>query len=380
MNENELTHAIAREHVNLASGLLSLMVPQSAGAGVGLKGLDGRYRIANLALEALAGQPPGALTGKTDSELFAPDVAALLHQGDQDIATGAASASSELDFTVNGDPVHCQCLKFPVAGPDGTLLMIGTVLVHVAGQEAVEGMLQSLERLQQTHRELHKTLASIDRLARMDKLTGAWNRRRLEEAVVNEMDRLKRYDHPLSLLVLNIDGFKDLNAERGTAAGDQLLAELATVVQASLRATDALARWSDDQFVVLCPNTTQSTAAVLAERLREKVAGTPFTPVNAATVSIGVAECSTGETWDRVVQARRHRAVSRTRQRAQPGPAGARGAPACRRRRERRGEFRAALLACGLRMRQRRDRRSAQGPVRRCQRSARRHPLRTARR
>lgn len=298
MNENELTHAIAREHVNLASGLLSLMVPQSAGAGVGLKGLDGRYRIANLALEALAGQPAGALTGKTDSELFAPDVAALLHQGDQDIATGAASASSELDFTVNGDPVHCQCLKFPVAGPDGTLLMIGTVLVNVAGQEAVEGMLQSLERLQQTHRELHKTLASIDRLARMDKLTGAWNRRRLEEAVVNEMDRLKRYDHPLSLLVLNIDGFKDLNAERGTAAGDQLLAELATVVQASLRATDALARWSDDQFVVLCPNTTQSTAAVLAERLREKVAGTPFTPVNAATVSIGVAECSTGETWD----------------------------------------------------------------------------------
>ena len=298
MNENELTHAIAREHVNLASGLLSLMVPQSAGAGVGLKGLDGRYRIANLALEALAGQPAGALTGKTDSELFAPDVAALLHQGDQDIATGAASASSELDFTVNGDPVHCQCLKFPVAGPDGTLLMIGTVLVNVAGQEAVEGMLQSLERLQQTHRELHKTLASIDRLARMDKLTGAWNRRRLEEAVVNEMDRLKRYDHPLSLLVLNIDGFKDLNAERGTAAGDQLLAELATVVQASLRATDALARWSDDQFVVLCPNTTQSTAAVLAERLREKVASTPFTPVNAATVSIGVAECSTGETWD----------------------------------------------------------------------------------
>ncbi|NTV87324.1 MAG: diguanylate cyclase, partial [Burkholderiaceae bacterium] len=151
---------------------------------------------------------------------------------------------------------------------------------------------------QQTHRELHKTLASIDRLARMDKLTGAWNRRRLEEAVVNEMDRLKRYDHPLSLLVLNIDGFKDLNAERGTAAGDQLLAELATVVQASLRATDALARWSDDQFVVLCPNTTQSTAAVLAERLRGKVASTPFTPVNAATVSIGVAECSTDETWD----------------------------------------------------------------------------------
>ncbi|MBP6308444.1 MAG: hypothetical protein KA349_03180, partial [Burkholderiaceae bacterium] len=73
MNENELTHAIAREHVNLASGLLSMMVPQSAGAGVGLKGLDGRYQIVNPILETLAGLPVGAMTGKTDPELFAPD-------------------------------------------------------------------------------------------------------------------------------------------------------------------------------------------------------------------------------------------------------------------------------------------------------------------
>ena len=46
MNENELTHAIAREHINLASGLLAMMVPQAEGAGIGLKGLDGRYRLA----------------------------------------------------------------------------------------------------------------------------------------------------------------------------------------------------------------------------------------------------------------------------------------------------------------------------------------------
>ncbi|MBK8360725.1 MAG: diguanylate cyclase [Comamonadaceae bacterium] len=80
-------------------------------------------------------------------------------------------------------------------------------------------MLQSLERLQQTNRELLKSLASIDRQARMDKLTGAWNRRRLEEAVANEMERLHRYDHPLSLLLVSLDGFQQLNAELGTQAG-----------------------------------------------------------------------------------------------------------------------------------------------------------------
>jgi diguanylate cyclase (GGDEF)-like protein len=298
MNENELTHAIAREHVNLASGLLSMMVPQSAGTGVGLKGLDGRYQIVNPILETLAGLPVGAMTGKTDPELFAPDIAARLHQGDQDIATGAVSFNTELDFTVNGEPTHCQCLKFPVAGADGTLLMIGTVLLPVAGQDAVEGMLQSLERLQQTNRELLKSLASIDRQARMDKLTGAWNRRRLEEAVANEMERLHRYDHPLSLLLVSLDGFQQLNAELGTQAGDRVLFETAIVLQASLRATDALARWSDDQFAVLCPNTTQSTATVLAGQLREKVAAARFTAANTLTLSIGVAECGREETPD----------------------------------------------------------------------------------
>ncbi len=298
MNQNDLIHAFAREHVNLASGLLSLMMPQASGAGIGLKGLDGRYQLANRIMENLVGKSAGAVTGATDADLFPPDVAAELQRTDQEIVNGAATAGNELDFTSQGATLRCLWLKFPVAGPDGRILMIGTVMLPVAGHEAVEGMLQSLDRLQQTNQELQKTLASIERLARTDQLTGAWNRRRLEEAVVNEMDRLKRYDHPLSLLVITIDGFKDLNAGQGHAAGDQLLAELATVVQAHLRATDALARWSDEQFVVLCPNTTQSTAAVLAEQVRAKVAQTVFTPVKAATVSIGVAECCIGETWE----------------------------------------------------------------------------------
>jgi diguanylate cyclase (GGDEF)-like protein len=229
------------------------------------------------------------MTGKTDPELFAPDIAARLHQGDQDIATGAVSFNTELDFTVNGEPTHCQCLKFPVAGADGTLLMIGTVLLPVAGQDAVEGMLQSLERLQQTNRELLKSLASIDRQARMDKLTGAWNRRRLEEAVANEMERLHRYDHPLSLLLVSLDGFQQLNAELGTQAGDRVLFETAIVLQANLRATDA-SRAGPTTVCRVCP-TPPNHATVLAET-SEKVAAARFTAANTLTLSIGVANAA----------------------------------------------------------------------------------------
>ncbi len=145
-------------------------------------------------------------------------------------------------------------------------------------------------------------LAELDHLASTDKLTGAWNRRRLEEAVRNEMDRLRRYDHPLSLLVLDIDHFKAINDNHGHPVGDRVLAELAAVIRATLRGADSLTRWGGEEFVVLCPNTTLSTEAMLAERLRDRIAKTVFPVVGKITVSIGVAACLAGETWEQWFQ------------------------------------------------------------------------------
>jgi diguanylate cyclase (GGDEF)-like protein/hemerythrin-like metal-binding protein len=156
-------------------------------------------------------------------------------------------------------------------------------------------MRQSLDQLQRSNQELQKTLVELDRLASTDKLTGAWNRRRLEEAVSNEMDRLKRYDHPLSMLMIDIDFFKKVNDEHGHAVGDQVLALLAAEIQSNYRATDSLTRWGGEEFVVLSPNTTLSSSTVLADRLREKIAETDFPVVKHVTVSIGVAECLIGE-------------------------------------------------------------------------------------
>ncbi|MFH1603405.1 MAG: diguanylate cyclase [Pseudomonadota bacterium] len=157
---------------------------------------------------------------------------------------------------------------------------------------------QTLEDLQQTNQALQDSHAELDRLASTDKLTGAWNRRRMEEAIGNEMDRLRRYGHPLSLLILDIDLFKEVNDRYGHAAGDQILVELAAQIRSSLRLADSLTRWGGEEFVVLCPNTGLSAAAVFAERLRKSIAGTNFSVTKGITVSIGVAECLPGEIWD----------------------------------------------------------------------------------
>jgi diguanylate cyclase (GGDEF)-like protein/hemerythrin-like metal-binding protein len=157
-------------------------------------------------------------------------------------------------------------------------------------------------QLEQANQGLQLAFDELDLLAGTDKLTGAWNRRWLDEAVPSEMDRMARYDHPLSLLIMDVDFFKTINDRHGHDAGDQVLVELALQIRSALRTSDSLARWGGEEFVVLCPNTTLTTASVLAGRLREKIAKADFPEAGHLTVSIGVAEFLPGETWEQCFQ------------------------------------------------------------------------------
>jgi len=169
---------------------------------------------------------------------------------------------------------------------------------ELSGCEPAVELRQAIDALQRENQELKVLIAELERVAGTDKLTGAWNRRRLAEAADGEMERLKRYGHPLSVLVLDIDLFKRVNDTYGHAAGDRLLVELSGRIRSVLRSTDSLTRWGGEEFVVLCPNTALPMAAVFAERLRGAIAGTEFSVGESTTVSIGAAECLPGETWE----------------------------------------------------------------------------------
>ena len=298
MIENDLISIFAKEHMIPASGLVALLMPHTFGAGMGVKGLDGRYRLVNKAMQDVFDQSVEGITGQTDNELFPPEVAAQLQRSDQQIVDGAATATERLDFSINDVPVQCIWLKFPVHGPDGKILFIGVAMLDTANLGTIAKMRESLNKLQQTNQQLQKSLIEPDNVASTDKLTGAWNRRRLEEALLSELDRLKRYDQPLSMLIINIDFFKKVNDLYGHSAADQVLVKLAKVMRSTLRTSDSLTRWGGDEFVVLCPNTTLSTVAILAQRLREGVANAVFQGVGKVTVSIGATQCLAGEVWE----------------------------------------------------------------------------------
>jgi diguanylate cyclase (GGDEF)-like protein len=130
---------------------------------------------------------------------------------------------------------------------------------------------------------VRKLMSKLEEQALADELTGLANLRALRETAATEIERSRRFDHPLSLAYLDIDDFKTVNDRVGHEAGDRVLVALASVARATMRSIDMVARVGGDEFVILMPETGDETALPLADRLRAafsravKVEGVPVT-------------------------------------------------------------------------------------------------------
>jgi diguanylate cyclase (GGDEF)-like protein len=111
----------------------------------------------------------------------------------------------------------------------------------------------------------------VKRLANQDVLTGCFNRRYFMELAAQEIQRSMRYKRPLSLLMVDIDHFKNVNDRYGHQIGDQVLCNLVLLCQKQLRTIDTLGRYGGEEFVVLMPETASEGAMVASERLLGKI-------------------------------------------------------------------------------------------------------------
>jgi diguanylate cyclase (GGDEF)-like protein len=143
--------------------------------------------------------------------------------------------------------------------------------------------------------ELQRELAEQ---ARTDPLTGAMNRRALEEAALRETARSIRHGNPLCTIMIDIDQFKHLNDARGHAAGDRALQALVSQVKTMLRGQDSVARMGGEEFAILLPETPVSSGVLIAERVRQAIEALeiPFEtgPIK-FTVSAGVAQLDSAQ-------------------------------------------------------------------------------------
>lgn len=138
-----------------------------------------------------------------------------------------------------------------------------------------------------------KLIAFWENLSITDSLTGIANRRHFEWRLSEEIERARRYKYPLSILMLDLDHFKEVNDNYGHQVGDIVLQQVAQRLKQTLRRTDFLARYGGEEFVVLAPQVPADKSLLLAERLRRTISDSPFAVLDNLqlniTVSIGVA-------------------------------------------------------------------------------------------
>jgi diguanylate cyclase (GGDEF)-like protein len=141
--------------------------------------------------------------------------------------------------------------------------------------------------------ERQRLQEDLQRLANTDALTGLPNRRHFMAQLVNELARRQRYGHPFTLLMLDLDHFKQVNDQWGHGVGDEALRQFADAVQCCLRTQDVAGRLGGEEFAILLPETGENVARLVAERIRARQEQTPIPTGNGpcvVTVSIGVAE------------------------------------------------------------------------------------------
>lgn len=141
-------------------------------------------------------------------------------------------------------------------------------------------------------RRIDYLLTKLVETARTDELTGLPNRRAFNEELARALARAARSGEPLSLCVLDLDHFKNVNDRFGHQVGDEVLANAAEVLRVSLREGDLAARYGGEEFAALLPATDSATAYAVAERVRAAIAGAAARPGLQVTVSIGTASAT----------------------------------------------------------------------------------------
>jgi two-component system cell cycle response regulator len=200
------------------------------------------------------------------------------------VLTGYSSEYSYEDAIRNG----ASDLIFKPIKLDELLLRINRVIKERSLLDERDGMIKELKRL------------TIE-----DSLTGLYNSRHFFDQLDKEIKRSDRYLHPLSLIFIDIDDFKEINDTHGHMIGDKILALIAKRIKACLRSNDSAYRFAGDEFTIILPETTASEAKFVADRILSKFTNEAFMinekEISEITSSIGIAEYQINEGYQKLV-------------------------------------------------------------------------------
>jgi diguanylate cyclase (GGDEF)-like protein len=164
-----------------------------------------------------------------------------------------------------------------------------------ANQAELLARLSAGSRIVKLEQSLREANEKIQLLSITDPLAGTYNRRYLNDQLLKEVERARRYNRPLAVIMADIDRFKRINDERGHASGDEVLKRFADLAKSIIRPSDWIARYGGEEFVIVLPETDATGAAIAAEKVRAACADVPMPLATGdlqVTSSFGVAALS----------------------------------------------------------------------------------------
>jgi diguanylate cyclase (GGDEF)-like protein len=196
---------------------------------------------------------------------------------------------------------RCEGVTTTVRGGAKRILEIAGSRFDESGRELIQLTIRDVtsykraeNRLYRIHEELRQSIAELRQEAIRDPLTGLFNRRFLEEALTRDLHRAARRNAPVSLVMLDLDGFKELNDSYGHDAGDSLLRSFANLLRAQVRKGDICCRYGGDEFVLVLPDSrladTEKRVEEICALLNRLELGCPNRGAAGVTVSAGIAE------------------------------------------------------------------------------------------
>lgn len=253
------------------------------------KDLEGKYRLVNKKWEDLIGKKSEEVIGRKDLEIFEEISANIAIEVDSIVMNEMTSIEQEEKLIIANDTKYFLSTKFPIKDKDDKISGICGISIEITKQKDYEEKIEKLvEQL-----EIEKEYAQLNSIT--DGLTRISNRRHFDDFLRKEFYSMKRTGLPLSVVIIDIDFFKKYNDTYGHQSGDECLKKVAETLKKTIqRETDLVARYGGEEFVIVLPNTEQSGALLIAEKVREAVeelniAHESSLVSNYVTISLGVA-------------------------------------------------------------------------------------------
>ncbi|MEN8302512.1 MAG: diguanylate cyclase [Campylobacterota bacterium] len=195
----------------------------------------------------------------------------------------------------DGSEYWVKAIISPIFNKEKSVIAYESILQDITLKKVLESFNTKLES------EVQKQTKELKQLAITDKLTGLYNRVKIDDELISNYNYFKEFNENFSIIILDIDLFKEVNDTHGHQIGDSVLIEMSKLLTQDVRSTDIVGRWGGEEFMIICPKTDLEHAYSLAQNIRKSIEVYNFPRVGNLTISAGISDMLSNSTLDSLV-------------------------------------------------------------------------------